>query len=68
MKTLPKKTNNPKNKIKININNDKIFTQVLYHSVFDLFPLTYMCVDTDFRIVSASKAEKIHLRNKESCT
>ena len=24
----------------------------LYHSVFDLFPLTYMCVDIDFRLFS----------------
>ena len=29
---------------------DTIGEKVLYHSVFDLFPLTYLCVDIDFRL------------------
>ena len=39
--------------------------KVLYHSVFDLFPSTYMCVDIDFSLFSDLKAEKIPLRHKK---
>ena len=32
--------------------------KVIYHSVFELFPLTYMCVDNDFRLFLDQKSEK----------
>ena len=32
--------------------------KILYHSVSDLFPLTYMCVDIDFRFFSDQKKLK----------
>ena len=36
--------------------------KVFYHSVFDLFPLTYMCIDSDFPLFNDLKAENIPLR------
>ena len=42
-------------------NTCTIGEKVLYHSVFSLFPLTYMCVDIDFRFYGDEKAEKIPL-------
>ena len=30
--------------------------KVLYHRVFELFPLTYMCVDIDVRLFSDQKS------------
>ena len=35
------------------------------YSIFDLFPLTYICVDNDFRLFSDWESEKIHLRQKK---
>ena len=37
--------------------------KVLYHSVFDLFPLIYMCFDFKFRLFSNWKAERIPFRH-----
>ena len=38
--------------------------KLIYHSVLDLFPLTYMCVDIDFYVFSDEEAEKNPLRHK----
>ena len=37
----------------------------LYQSVFNLFSLTYICVDIDFRLFSYQIAEKFNLRHKK---
>ena len=39
--------------------------KVLYQSVFDLFHLTYMDVDFDFRLFSDWKAEGTPLRHEK---
>ena len=39
--------------------------KALYQSVFDLFPLTNMCVDIDFRSISDRKAERFSLRHEK---
>ena len=39
--------------------------KVLQQSVFDLYPLTYMCVNVDFRLLSDQKTEKLPLKHKK---
>ena len=37
----------------------------VYYGVLDLFPLTSMCVESDFGLFCDKKAENIHLKHKK---
>ena len=39
--------------------------KVLHQTVFDVCPLTYMCVNVDFRLLSDQKTEKLPLTHKK---